>query len=251
MKHRLDKLLVDRGLAESRETAKRLVMAGEVMVKGTLCAKPSTPFDADVPIEVKQRPPFVSRGGEKLRGALDGFGIDPAGRVCLDIGASTGGFTDCLLQRGAAHVLAVDVGRGQLHWKLRQDPRVTVREGVNARYLSPADLGGLVPDLAVVDVSFISLAKVLPAVAALLPNGADLVTLIKPQFEAGRKQVGKGGVVRDPDVHRAVVASVREAGVALGFQWLAVIESPLRGPAGNIEFLAHWRRRLDKAEVRG
>lgn len=242
-KVRLDQLLWKRGLADTREQAQRLIRAGLASVAGRRADKPGHAYPADADIAVERGEKFVSRGGFKLERALDFFGLDVAGRVCLDIGASTGGFTDCLLQRGAGKVYAVDVGKGQLHWKLRNDPRVSVRDGVNARYLKAADIGEPA-DLVTVDVSFISLTKVLPAVREILRSGGRLVTLIKPQFEAGRRQVGKGGVVRDPRVHAEVVKRIRLFGTReTGLEWVGVCESPIRGPAGNIEFLACWRKK--------
>jgi 23S rRNA (cytidine1920-2'-O)/16S rRNA (cytidine1409-2'-O)-methyltransferase len=239
---RLDQLLLERGLAESREKAQRLIRAGVVRVAGQVAAKPGQTVPPESAIEVTAAERFVSRGGEKLEAAFQHFGLDVRGRVCLDVGASTGGFTDCLLQHGAARVYALDVGRGQLHWKLRQDPRVVVLDERNARHLQPSDLPER-PAFATVDVAFISLTKVLPAVAAVLVPGAELVTLIKPQFEAGRDEVGRGGVVRDPAVRAAVVETVRVFGMQrLGLEWRGVCESPVRGPAGNVEFLAAWRR---------
>ncbi len=241
-RERLDVLLAQRGLTESRETAQRLIRAGQVRIKGVVADKPGHRWPTDADITLEGASPFVSRGGEKLEAALETFCITVAGRVCLDVGSSTGGFTDCLLQHGAARVYAVDVGRGQLHWKLRNDSRVRVLEGINARHLTPADIGESV-DLATADVSFISLTLILPAVIAVLRPGGDLVTLIKPQFEAGREQVGRGGVVRDAAVRDEVVARVREFGAQrLGLVWRGVRESPLRGPAGNVEFLAWWVR---------
>ncbi|MBM4156616.1 MAG: TlyA family RNA methyltransferase [Lentisphaerae bacterium] len=239
---RLDQEMVARGLAESREKAQRLILAGEVRVGGVPAAKPAQAVAPGAVVEVEAPPRFVSRGGEKLDAAFGAFPISVAGAVCLDVGASTGGFTDCMLQRGAARVYAIDVGRGQLHWKLRTDPRVVVMEGVNARHLRalrvPEPAG-----FAAVDVSFISLTKVLPAVRELLLPGAGLVTLIKPQFEAGRAEVGRGGVVRDEAVRQRVVEAVRSFGVSEpGLEWRGVCPSPLRGPAGNVEFLAFWRR---------
>ncbi len=240
-RRRLDAEVAARGLAPSREQAQRLIRAGQVRVDGQVAAKPGLPVAPEATVEVESGPRFVSRGGEKLAHGLDHFGLDPAGLVCLDLGASTGGFTDCLLQRGAARVIAVDVGRGQLAWPLRQDPRVEVREGVNARHL---EAGAILPPPQAVtcDVSFISLALILPAAIRVAAPGAWMVTLIKPQFEAGREQVGKGGVVRDPDVHNAVIERIRRIGAGeLGLEWLGVTPSPLRGPAGNREFLAAWR----------
>lgn len=240
-KERFDHVVVQRGLAESREKAQGLIRAGQVLVNGQVLAKPGHSIAADAVIEVKAQPRFVSRGGDKLQGAFEAFHISVTGLVCLDAGASTGGFTDCLLQHGAAKVYAVDVGKGQLHWKLRNDPRVVVLEEVNARHLRPAQIPER-PAFACVDVSFISLTKVLPAVIAVLQRPAELVTLIKPQFEAGRAEVGKGGVVRDPAVHQAVIARVRAWGSEQpGLAWQGVCESPIKGPAGNVEFLAHWR----------
>jgi 23S rRNA (cytidine1920-2'-O)/16S rRNA (cytidine1409-2'-O)-methyltransferase len=241
-RQRLDLALVDRGLAESRHKAQALIMAGAVRVDGQVVVKPALPVAREARLEVAQPARFVSRGGEKLDHALRVFGLDVAGLFCLDVGASTGGFTDCLLQRGAARVAAVDVGRGQLHARLRADDRVLVREGINARYLAPADLPEP-PGFACVDVSFISLAKVLPAVTGVLRPGAALVTLVKPQFEAGRDQVARGGVVRDPAVRVEALARVRRAGEeGAGLVWVGMVESPLLGPAGNVEFLVEWRR---------
>jgi 23S rRNA (cytidine1920-2'-O)/16S rRNA (cytidine1409-2'-O)-methyltransferase len=242
-KQRLDRVLVERGLAESREKARRLILAGRVRVGGRPAVKAAQPFDPAAPITVEGGPRFVSRGGEKLEAALAAFGLDVRGRLCLDVGASTGGFTDCLLQHGAARVYALDVGRGQLAWRLRRDPRVVVMEGVNARYLQPRDLPEA-PDLAAVDVSFISLRRVLPSVTLAVRAGGDVVTLIKPQFEAGRRDVGRGGVVRRPEIRERVVQTLRAFGeTECGLAWVGVVESPLRGPAGNVEFLACWRKR--------
>jgi 23S rRNA (cytidine1920-2'-O)/16S rRNA (cytidine1409-2'-O)-methyltransferase len=238
---RLDQALVARGLAESREKAQRLIRAGKVSVEGRALTKPGHEIDPDVPISVEAPERFVSRGGEKLLAAIEHWRIDATGAVCLDIGASTGGFTDCLLQHGAARVYAVDVGRGQLHPRLASDPRVIPMEGVNARRLT-ADALPETPTLAVIDASFISLKLLLPPVASLLPPGGRLITLIKPQFEAGRSEVGRGGVVRAPAIHRRVIDEVRAAGERTGLAWRGVIESPLRGPAGNIEFLAYWTK---------
>jgi 23S rRNA (cytidine1920-2'-O)/16S rRNA (cytidine1409-2'-O)-methyltransferase len=239
-KERLDVLVARRGLAESREQAQRLIMAGEVRVNGQVATKSGHRWDESVGIEVRSPPPFVSRGGQKLAAALDHFALSVKGLVCLDVGSSTGGFTDCLLQNGAETVMAVDVGKGQLHWKLRNDPRVVVLEGRNARYLEPADLP-LSPRFACADVSFISLTKILPAVKKVLVGPASVVTLIKPQFEAGRENVERGGVVRDPAIRADVVERIRAFGTdELGFGWVGVHESPLKGPAGNVEFLACW-----------
>jgi 23S rRNA (cytidine1920-2'-O)/16S rRNA (cytidine1409-2'-O)-methyltransferase len=235
---RIDRLLVDRGLVESRERAMRLILAGEVLVDGERVDKVAALVTPESEIEVRGRSPFVSRGGEKLAHALEEFGIDVTGRVCLDVGASTGGFTDCLLQRGAARVYAVDVGTNQLDARLRRDPRVVVMEQMNARTLDPR-LFEERPSLAVADVSFISLEKVLPAIFGALSTRAEVVTLIKPQFEVGRQHVGKGGVVRDPALHRAVVARVARFSVLRGWHVQGVTASPLRGPKGNREFFLH------------
>ena len=237
---RLDQLLVQRGLAESREKAQRLIMAGKVRVDGLVFTKAGKTVPDEVPIEVEQPERFVSRGGEKLEGAFTHFNLDVTGLVCLDAGASTGGFTDCLLQHGAARVYAVDVGHGQLHWKIRSDPRVVVMDGVNARHLAPSMIPES-PAFATADVSFISLTLVLPALAAVLAPGGRMVTLIKPQFEAGREEVGSGGVVRDEAVRAATVEKVRRFGVErTGLNWLGCCVSPLTGPAGNVEYLALW-----------
>ena len=237
MKPRLDRLLVERGLAPTREKAQALIMAGTVLVDGHKAAKPGQPADAEARIEILAQPPFVSRGGLKLDAALAHFGIRVAGRVCLDIGASTGGFTDCLLQRGAARVHAVDVGAGQLDWKIRSDPRVVLHEKLNARYLRPADLGEPI-DLAVCDVSFISATLIVPAVSPLLHPAGEMVILVKPQFEAGKGQVGKGGIVRDPELHQAACRRVDDAVRQLGFE-TAVMGSPILGAEGNREFLLY------------
>jgi 23S rRNA (cytidine1920-2'-O)/16S rRNA (cytidine1409-2'-O)-methyltransferase len=236
-KSRIDQLMVDRGLAESREKAKALLLAGSVSVNGRRVDKPGQTVETDSKIEIAARLPYVSRGGLKLERALDHFGVDVTGRICLDVGASTGGFTDCLLQRGAARVFAIDVGHGQLDWKLRGDPRVIVREGINARYLTKEDIGEQV-DLATADVSFISVTMIVPALAPILKPDGAMIILIKPQFEVGREQVGKGGIVRDPAMHEAVCESVRAAVQALGFHG-AVIESPILGAEGNREFLLY------------
>lgn len=240
-KQRLDVLLVNRGLAESREQAQRIIQAGQVRVNGQPATKPGHDVDPEAGIEVAGLPRFVSRGGEKLDAAFREFALDVRGVTCLDIGASTGGFTDCLLQHGALRVFAVDVGKGQLHWKLRNDPRVAVMEGVNARYLKPADLP-VKAGFAAIDVSFISLTKIVPAVIELLQPGAGLVALVKPQFEVGRGRVGKGGVVRDAAARAEAVERIRRFGSEqLGLAARGVCESPLRGPAGNVEFLVYWR----------
>jgi 23S rRNA (cytidine1920-2'-O)/16S rRNA (cytidine1409-2'-O)-methyltransferase len=229
----LDVLLVQRGLAESREKAQAIIMAGSVVVGERPALKAGTLVAADADIRVLAGPQYVSRGGEKLAHALDAFAADVGGLTVVDVGASTGGFTDCLLQRGAARVYTVDVGRGQLDWRLRQDPRVIVMEGVNARNLNPLPERC---DLATVDVSFISLEKVLPAVVAVLEEGARVVALVKPQFEARRQEVGKGGVVRDPQVHAAVLGRFVAWCAGRGLRLLGLTTSPLLGPAGNKEF---------------
>ncbi len=240
-KRRLDLLLVERGLAPTREKAQALILAGLVAVDGRPGAKAGASFDESAEITVAGPPhPYVSRGGVKLAAALDHFGIDPMGLVCLDVGASTGGFTDCLLQRGAARVYAVDVGHGQLDARLRADPRVVVHEKVNARALSANEVPERV-DLAVADVSFISLRLILPAVAALAKPGALIVTLVKPQFEAGRGEVPRGGVVKSEEVRRRVVSEVEQAGRRLGLEVLGAIPSPIQGARGNEEFLLGFR----------
>jgi 23S rRNA (cytidine1920-2'-O)/16S rRNA (cytidine1409-2'-O)-methyltransferase len=240
MKTRLDQLLVERGLADSREKARALILAGSVNVDGQRSDKPGHSFPDDCHIEVAARMPYVSRGGIKLAAALDGFHIAVEGRVCLDVGASTGGFTDCLLQRGVARVWAVDVGHGQLDWTLRNDTRVVVREGANARHLRPEDF----PErfgLAVCDVSFISATLVVPSIVALLDERGEMVILVKPQFEVGKEQVGKGGIVRDPELHRGACGRVRIAVELLGFR-TEVMECPILGAEGNREFLLYAHR---------
>jgi len=239
-KLRLDQLVVQQGLAESREKAQRLIRAGRIRVDGHPQTKPGHEYSEDAKLEAEAAERFVSRGGEKLETAFRAFAWDVQGKVAVDVGSSTGGFTDCLLQHGAAKVYAVDVGHGQLHWKLRQDPRVVVHEGINARMLD-AGLFKEPPDVAVVDVSFISIELILPALIKVLSPTARIITLIKPQFEAGRDQVGKNGVVRDPVVHQAVIKRIREFGVnKLGLTWSGLVESAIKGPAGNVEFLALW-----------
>ncbi|HEX5705649.1 MAG TPA: TlyA family RNA methyltransferase [Pyrinomonadaceae bacterium] len=244
-RERIDKLLVERGLAPSRTRAQALVMAGLVLVGEQRVEKPSETYPTDAAVRVRggddPAARYVGRGGLKLEKALDEFKLDPAGFVCLDVGASTGGFTDCLLQRGARRVVAVDVGRNQIDWRLRSDLRVEVREGVNARYLTPADFDERF-DLAVMDVSFISATKVLPAVVPLLREGGRVIVLVKPQFEVGRGEVGKGGVVTDATKHARVVEEVGAAAVALGLAPRGVVESPIRGADGNVEFLALFER---------
>ena len=242
-KRRLDTLLVERGLAESRARAQALVIAGLVWSNEQRLDKPGTSLAVDVPLEVRGPPhPWVSRGGIKLAHALDHFAIDPAGALALDIGASTGGFTDVLLTRGARHVYAVDVGHGQLAWKLRQDARVTVLERCNARHLTRAEISEP-PDIVTCDASFISLTVVLPAALALAAPASRLVALIKPQFEVGKGRVGKGGVVRDPALHREVCEGIIAwLGAQPDWHVEGITESPIRGPEGNVEFLICARR---------
>jgi len=238
-------LLVERGLAVSRERARALILAGDVRVNGQVSAKAGTaiPDDAEVVLAAPDHP-YVSRGGLKLAHALDVFGIQVAARMALDIGASTGGFTDVLLQRGATRVVALDVGRGQLDWKIRTDPRVVVIERVNARALDETDLPETARsfDIITIDVSFISLRHILPVVPALLAPGADVVTLVKPQFEARREEVGKGGIVRDDSIRERVVEEVAAAAATLGLVRKAVVESPIAGMEGNHEWLMHLRQ---------
>ena len=236
-KERLDKLLVTRGVAETRAKAQSLILAGQVFSGGRRLDKAGQLLPIDVELAIRAPAPFVSRGGLKLAAALERFGVEAAGKICLDIGSSTGGFTDCLLQRGAARVVAIDVGRGQLDWKLRQDSRVELREGVNARYLSPDDFTDRF-DLVTADVSFISLTKILPVVPPLLRPSASVITLIKPQFEVGRGEVGKGGIVRDEAAQRRVVEEIISFAAGLGMRALGVIDSPILGADGNREFLA-------------
>lgn len=243
-KLRLDLALVERGFCESRDAAQRAILAGRVRIGETLADKPSRMVGAEAPLSLEKPDRYVSRGGRKLEAALRHFSLDPAGWVCLDVGASTGGFTDCLLQQGARRVIALDVGRGQLHWKLRQDPRVLVRERVNARRLRPEDLGEIV-DLATADVAFISLRLILPALFPLVRPEGWIVALIKPQFEAGRAEVGRGGIVRDPAVRDRVVADLRRwAGAWVEIEDRGVLPSPILGGSGNQEFLWGLRRTM-------
>jgi 23S rRNA (cytidine1920-2'-O)/16S rRNA (cytidine1409-2'-O)-methyltransferase len=242
-KERLDKLLVDRGLAQSRERAKALIMARQVVVGDHLADKAGQTVPVDVEIRLKgELLPFVSRGGLKLEKALDQFAIDVSGLVVMDVGASTGGFTDCLLQRGAVKVFAVDVGYGQLAWKLRQDERVVNLEKTNIRYLEPEKLQAL-PDMAVIDASFISLDKVLPPTLRLIRDDGIVVALIKPQFEVGRGEVGKGGVVRDEKKHAEVIAAITALAADLALDVKGITESPVLGPKGNREFLIYLKKR--------
>ena len=243
---RLDQLLVTRGLAQSRERARALVMAGAVRVAGVPAAKAGMLVDDAAEIELRQSDhPWVGRGGLKLAHALDVFRIDVHGKHALDIGASTGGFTDVLLSRGAVRVVALDVGHGQLDWKLRTDPRVVSLEGVNARHLRPEDLPDDLRqfDLVTIDVSFISLALILPVVPPVLAATGQVIALVKPQFEAGRQEVGKGGIVRDPDVHTRVVDDVAAAANRVGLERVGLETSPVTGAEGNVEFLLHLSRR--------
>ncbi|NPA90624.1 MAG: TlyA family RNA methyltransferase [Chloroflexi bacterium] len=238
-KERLDKLLVQRGLVESREKAQALILAGHVLVNGQRVDKVGKRVPQDADIHIKERLPYVSRGGYKLAAMLDHLKLDITGWICADVGASTGGFTDVLLQRGAQKVYAIDVGYGQLAWKLRQDPRVIVMERTNIRHVTslPEPV-----DLATIDVSFISLRLVLPHVIPLVKDGGWVIALIKPQFEAGREQVGKGGIVRDPQVHRQVLERVLGEAEGLGLGLQGLIRSPILGTEGNVEFLAAWQK---------
>ena len=241
-KQRLDTLLVEKGLVESREKARALILAGQIDVDGHGAAKAGTmvPIDADIRV-IGPDHPWVSRGGIKLAHALEAFGVDATAVIALDIGASTGGFTDVWLQRGARHVIALDVGHSQLHWKVRSDPRVTVIENTNARYLAKGDLpdvGGPITRVSI-DVSFISLRHIFPVLPPLIARGSDVIALVKPQFEAGRKDVGKGGLVQDADVHARVVTDVTMAAAEVGLKRIAMVDSPITGAEGNKEFLLH------------
>jgi 23S rRNA (cytidine1920-2'-O)/16S rRNA (cytidine1409-2'-O)-methyltransferase len=237
---RLDQWLVEEGHFPSPESARLAVMAGEVEIEGKgNVLKAGTRLGPSDRVIIKSKPRFVSRGGDKLDGVLERWGIDVSSRTALDVGASTGGFTHCLLVRGAPRVISLDVGRGQLHWDLRRDARVTVMEGVNARNLRPGDLP-YVPELIVADLSFISLRLVFPVLVGVLEEGGELIALLKPQFEAARGKVGKKGIVRDPEVHREVLAEVLEAAEKQGLNLLELATSPLRGADGNIEFFAWW-----------
>ena len=244
-RERIDKLLVERGLVSSRTKAQAMIMAGAVLVEEQRVEKPSDLISPDAQVRIKDADDpaarYVGRGGVKLEAALRHFAIDVQGLLCLDVGASTSGFTDCLLQHGARKVVAIDVGHNQLDWRLRNDPRVASREGVNARYLQPEDFDAPF-DLATIDVSFISATKVLPAVVSLLTETGRVVTLIKPQFEVGRGEVGRGGIVSDPQQHARVVAEVNAAARELGLTVIGVIESPIQGAEGNREFLAAYER---------
>ena len=248
IKKRLDVLLVERGFADTRTKAQAIIMSGSVYVTGQKADKPGTSYEETVDIEVRGAAcPYVSRGGLKLEKALRDFGVNPTGYVCSDSGASTGGFTDCLLQQGASKVFAIDVGYGQLDWKIRSDPRVVVMERTNVRYVTPEQLGEPL-DLSVVDVSFISLRIVLPVIKTFLKeNAGQVLCLIKPQFEAGKEKVGKKGVVRDASVHEEVLNDFVQLTKEIGFKILGLTFSPVKGPEGNIEFLAH----LTLADVAG
>jgi 23S rRNA (cytidine1920-2'-O)/16S rRNA (cytidine1409-2'-O)-methyltransferase len=235
-------ILVERGLTPSRERARALILAGQVRVDGHVVSKAGAAVAPAARVElVTPDHPYVSRGGVKLAHALDAFGIDPRGRHALDIGASTGGFTDVLISRGAAVVVALDVGHGQLDWRLRNDPRVVVREGVNARHLSRDDVPAAT-DLVTIDVAFISLAHIFPALSPLLARGAEVVALVKPQFEAGRDQVGKGGLVTDPAVHDAVLARITQSAADSGFARIGMVPAAITGASGNQEFFLHLRK---------
>lgn len=238
-RERIDKILVDRGLCDSRTKAQALVMAGLVLVEEQRANKPSEKFPVESNVRLKEgaESRFVSRGGLKLAAALREFSIEVGGLTCLDVGASTGGFTDCLLQHGARKVVAVDVGHNQVDWRLRNDPRVELREGINARYLTTSDFDEKF-DIATVDVAFISATKILPALVPLLNTGGRIVTLIKPQFEVGKGEVGKGGIVKDPALHQRVIGEVNEVAESLDLKVAGVIESPIHGADGNVEFLA-------------
>jgi len=240
-KIRLDQHLHDAGYFDSREKARRAILAGQVTVAGQIADKAGTKINPSSEILIAGRDRYVGRGGHKLEGALHGFAIDPTGLECLDLGSSTGGFTDCLLQHWASHVTAVDVGRGQLAWSLRQDPRVEVHEGVNARYLTPTDFSRRF-DIIVADLSFISLTRILPAAFELLKPKGVMIVLIKPQFELSRSEIGKGGIVRDVSARQRAVESIRLWVHSAGHRFDKVMESPLPGTTGNIEFLALLRR---------
>ena len=242
MKERLDVLLVKRNLAESREKAKAIIMSGNVFVEDQREDKAGTTFPEDVKIEVRGHVmPYVSRGGLKLEKAIKNFDVSVEGKVCTDVGSSTGGFTDCMLQNGAVKVFAIDVGRGQLDWKLRQDPRVVCMEKTNIRYVTPEDIGEPV-DFSSIDVSFISLTKVLEPIRDYLTEDGEIVALIKPQFEAGREKVGKKGVVREKSTHHEVIEKVTSYAASIGFYILEIEFSPIKGPEGNIEYLVHLKK---------
>ena len=249
MKERLDVLLVKRNLASSREKAKAIIMSGNVFVDGQREDKAGTSFSEEVQIEVRGHAlPYVSRGGLKLEKAMKNFDVSMEGKVCTDVGSSTGGFTDCMLQNGAKKVYSVDVGYGQFAWKLRQDPRVVCMEKTNIRYVTPQDIDDVL-DFASVDVSFISLTKVLGPARELLADGGEMVCLIKPQFEAGREKVGKKGVVRDKSVHEEVIDKVVSFALSIGFSVLHLEYSPIKGPEGNIEYLVHLKKEAEAEQA--
>ena len=239
-RERLDLLLLERGLVDSRENGRRKILAGEVLVNDQAVTKAGSLVDAGAAIRLKPAPRYVSRGGLKLEKALKEFAVDVSGKTALDVGASTGGFTDCLLAHGAARVIAVDVGYGQLDWKLRNDPRVVVFEKTNIRYLDRSSLPAI-PQLATIDASFISLKLILPCVKQLLAARREIIALIKPQFEVGKGKVGKGGVVRAAEEHARVIGEIRDSATVLGYETVGVTESPLLGPKGNKEFLIYLR----------
>jgi 23S rRNA (cytidine1920-2'-O)/16S rRNA (cytidine1409-2'-O)-methyltransferase len=241
-KERFDKLLVEKGIVQSRERARAFIMEGRVAVDGRILDKPGTRVAVDAQLQLREEDQtYVSRGGKKLEGALEAFGIDPRGMVVIDVGASTGGFTDCVLQKGARKVYAVDVGYGQLAWKLQKNPRVVNLERRNIRYLKREEIQDRA-DLILVDTSFISIEKFLPHLLGFLKEGGDLVSLIKPQFEVGKGEVGKGGVVRDPALHQKVIERISQFSQRLGLKVLPVVESPLLGPKGNKEFFIHLKK---------
>jgi 23S rRNA (cytidine1920-2'-O)/16S rRNA (cytidine1409-2'-O)-methyltransferase len=241
-KERLDRLLVEKGVVQSRERARALILAGRVSVDGQIVDKPGTQIKREAQLQLQGKDqPYVSRGGKKLEGALDAFEVDPKGMTVMDVGASTGGFTDCVLQRGARKVYAVDVGYGQLAWKLQKDPRVVNLERKNVRYLKSEEVGEKV-DLILIDTSFISMEKFLSSLLSFLKGGGSIVGLIKPQFEVGKGEVGKGGVVRDETLHQKVIKRISEFSRGLGLKVLGVIESPILGPKGNKEFFIYLRK---------
>jgi 23S rRNA (cytidine1920-2'-O)/16S rRNA (cytidine1409-2'-O)-methyltransferase len=244
-KERLDKLLVEKGLVQSRERARALILAGRVSAAGQILDKPGTQIEKEAPLRIQGKDqPYVSRGGVKLEGALDIFEINPRGMVVMDVGSSTGGFTDCILQRGARKVYAVDVGYGQLAWKLQKDPRVVNLERRNIRYLKSEEIGEEM-DLILIDTSFISIEKFLSHLLSFLKKGGSILTLIKPQFEVGRGEVGKGGVVRDAALHQKVIGRISKFSEGLGLRVLGVVESPILGPKGNKEFFIYLRKEAD------
>ena len=240
-KIRLDQLLVIQKLVESREKAQKLIYSGHVSVNGTLSTKPGHRYNEDSEIKIKQKEKFVSRGGLKIEEAYKKFNFEIQNNICMDIGSSTGGFTDFLLQKEAAKIYAIDCGTNQLHWSLRTNDKVIVMEKTNARYLSKKDIPELI-DLCTIDVSFISLRKILPVVSNLVKENGSIISLIKPQFEAGKHEVGKGGLITNPDVHKKVIDNIKNFGInEIGLRWIDLCPSPIKGPAGNIEFLAYWK----------